>query len=213
MSLSSRIAQARQHKGLSQQALADQVGVSRVAVTQWESGQTSPAAKRLLELARLLDIRAEWLMTGRGAMEAEPLPGTPKGYVWVPTLAGVEPSEIGPVAVEGAPVLLPSSLVEGELKGVSSNFLVTTMAGKAMEPLIPEGSMVLIDRRHRETSSPAVYAVWDGDDLLIEWVRRVPRSKPRRLRLSGESAKFGSHELTEADVTIIGQVAWFSRRL
>jgi phage repressor protein C with HTH and peptisase S24 domain len=213
MSLSARIAQARQHKGLSQQALADHIGVSRVAVTQWESAQTTPAAERLLELARLLDVRAEWLMTGRGAMDIEAEPGTPNGYVWVPTLARMGSGEPDSVVIEGPPVLLPASLVDGELAGTPADFLVSTMAGKLMEPTIPEGSTLLIDRRLRDASVPAVFALWDGSDLLVEWARRVPRSNPSRLRLAGEAGKLGAHDVVESDVTLIGRVVWFSRRL
>ena len=43
MALSDRIKNCRQSAGLSQEKMAELVGVSRQAVTKWEAGQTAPS--------------------------------------------------------------------------------------------------------------------------------------------------------------------------
>lgn len=48
--------------GFSQQDLARIVGVSRNAVSQWEAGETAPAATRLTALARALGVRLDQLL-------------------------------------------------------------------------------------------------------------------------------------------------------
>lgn len=66
-----RIRAAREQEGLSQQDLADAAGVSKSAVSQWETGDTkSLRPDNLFKIARRLDRRAEWIITGR-------LPQTP----------------------------------------------------------------------------------------------------------------------------------------
>ncbi len=56
MSLSENIKNKRQELKLSQEYVADQLGVSRQAVSKWETGQSEPTASNLTELASLFEI-------------------------------------------------------------------------------------------------------------------------------------------------------------
>ena len=52
--------------GYSQQYVADKVGVSRVAVTKWESGQTANLKlENLMQLCGLFGISVEYLIYGK----------------------------------------------------------------------------------------------------------------------------------------------------
>lgn len=65
--LSRRILEARKRVGLSQEALALELNVSRSAVAQWEMEHgTVPAVENLIALARRTGMRFEYLATGRG---------------------------------------------------------------------------------------------------------------------------------------------------
>jgi transcriptional regulator with XRE-family HTH domain len=67
---SERLRDARERAGLNQAQLAQAVGVSRAAVSQWESGDTkSMQPVNLFKVARALNCSAEWLATGNGAIE------------------------------------------------------------------------------------------------------------------------------------------------
>ena len=44
------------------QQLAEQLGVSRQAVSKWESGQSDPSTTNLLALAKLFGVRPEELL-------------------------------------------------------------------------------------------------------------------------------------------------------
>jgi transcriptional regulator with XRE-family HTH domain len=69
MGLAARIRRARRIAGISQQALADTLGVTRSAVSNWESDSgVRPATDRLAVMARVLHVGFEWLATGRGEM-------------------------------------------------------------------------------------------------------------------------------------------------
>lgn len=69
MQLAERIRRGRRIAGLSQQALANAVGVTRSAVGNWEAaGGTRPSSDRLALLACTLHVNFEWLATGRGDM-------------------------------------------------------------------------------------------------------------------------------------------------
>lgn len=67
MDISARIRKARLAAGISQARLAGLLGVTRSACSQWEQQDgsgTTPRGERLAEIARLLDVRYEWLATG-----------------------------------------------------------------------------------------------------------------------------------------------------
>lgn len=69
MALAARIRRARRIAGISQQALADKLGVTRSAVSNWESDSgVRPATDRLTVLASALHVCFEWIATGRGEM-------------------------------------------------------------------------------------------------------------------------------------------------
>lgn len=57
--LRNRIKEARQNKGLSQESLANLVGVSRNTISSIETGQFSPTAKLALILCIALDEKFE----------------------------------------------------------------------------------------------------------------------------------------------------------
>lgn len=63
MSLAHNIRTLRRSAGLAQEQLAEQLGVSRQAVSKWESGRSIPDAERLLALAQAFSVSMEALMT------------------------------------------------------------------------------------------------------------------------------------------------------
>lgn len=64
MSLGERIALARKQAGLSQEQLGDRLGVSRQAVSKWESDQTNPDVAYVAQMCRLLGVSSDWLLLG-----------------------------------------------------------------------------------------------------------------------------------------------------
>jgi transcriptional regulator with XRE-family HTH domain len=62
-----RIAAARRARGWTQGELATQVGVSRSAVAQWETGRAGQVTTNLARIAAALDVGVEHLMSGADA--------------------------------------------------------------------------------------------------------------------------------------------------
>lgn len=56
MDIGTRIRELRLERGLSQEALAEQLGVSRQAVTKWESGTSAPSTAKLLALCEAFGL-------------------------------------------------------------------------------------------------------------------------------------------------------------
>lgn len=63
--LGKRIGMLRRQKGLKQDELADKLGVSPQAVSKWENDQTCPDISLLPELARILEVSVDELLSGK----------------------------------------------------------------------------------------------------------------------------------------------------
>lgn len=94
--IGANIMKARKEKGLTQMALADALGVSFQAVSNWERGQTCPDLSNLMELSRLLDISVDALLGNVRAAEITREIAEDK----VPTLAPAELEQVAPLLTE-----------------------------------------------------------------------------------------------------------------
>lgn len=62
MKLSEKILMLRKRDGLSQEELAEKLGVSRQAVSRWEVGSVQPDASNVLQLSKLFSVTADYLL-------------------------------------------------------------------------------------------------------------------------------------------------------
>ena len=65
MSLGEKIKACRQNAGMSQEKVAELVGVSRQAVTKWEANQSAPNTENLFKLAEILAQRSTYCLLPR----------------------------------------------------------------------------------------------------------------------------------------------------
>ena len=56
MALGENIKSRREELKLSQEYIAEQLGVSRQAISKWETGQSEPTASNLIQLAEILEL-------------------------------------------------------------------------------------------------------------------------------------------------------------
>lgn len=64
MSLAERILALRKARNLSQEELAEQIGVSRQAVGKWESGQSLPDLDKVIALSEFFGVSCDYLLKG-----------------------------------------------------------------------------------------------------------------------------------------------------
>ena len=72
MQLSEKIYYCRKKAGLSQDALAEAVGVSRQAISKWELGAAVPETSKLVPLAAALGVSVDWLLSEEGPEDETP---------------------------------------------------------------------------------------------------------------------------------------------
>lgn len=65
-----RLRQLRESRGITQEELADFVGVAKQQIWRWESGKNDPVGDMIVKLARVLNTSADYLL----ALDSDPSP-------------------------------------------------------------------------------------------------------------------------------------------
>lgn len=73
MTFGKKLGELRKENGISQEKLAELVGVSRQAVTKWESGKSNPDTENLIRLAEVFGVSVDELC-GKESAEKRPEP-------------------------------------------------------------------------------------------------------------------------------------------
>ncbi|MDT4842491.1 HTH-type transcriptional regulator PrtR [compost metagenome] len=231
-SFSGRLKQAMSAKGIGEWGagarLAKIAGVTPKAASKWLNGEAIPGAANLLAIAKELDVRREWLEYGEGAMMGEqdnpPIEAllTPIS-VWddntpldddeveVPFLREVQLSAgSGMTVIEE---VSKSKLRFGKYtlrrQGVEpANAVCVPVKGNSMEPILPDGSTVGVDKGATNIVDGKVYALKDDGMLRVKVLYRLPGGKVR-LR-SYNRDEYDDEERELAEIMIIGRVFWSS---
>ena len=64
MTIADRIQSLRKSKGMSQEELADKVGVSRQSVSKWESEQAAPDLDKIVIMSDIFEVTTDYLLKG-----------------------------------------------------------------------------------------------------------------------------------------------------
>lgn len=98
MTTGQKIAALRRGQGMTQDALAEALSVTRQAVSKWEADAALPETGKLLPLARLLGCTADYLL---GSADAET--DAAQGYESNAAPQGSEPKDCKPNTTQGEP--------------------------------------------------------------------------------------------------------------
>ncbi|MDE1493182.1 LexA family protein [Xenorhabdus bovienii] len=155
-SIGSRIRERRRSFRLTQRDIAQVVGVSPSAVTQWEQDATIPSGESLLSLSKALDCSPEWIMTGKDippAKEPRHLSANQFNVKEVPVVSWVQAgqwTEPCPFSTSEFPTIKSADDTVVATMKVSDCAFALKIKGESMTstsgPLsIPEGSIVIVD--------------------------------------------------------------------
>ena len=76
MDIAERLQELRKKAGYSQEQVAEQLGLSRQAVSKWESGQGKPEIDNIVKLMELYGVSADYILLG--IENSTPTPATEK---------------------------------------------------------------------------------------------------------------------------------------
>lgn len=161
--LGDRIRILRSGRALTQQAVAEALGVSRSAVAMWEKDEREPDLETLARLAKLLDVPLSALVEREEAPMPENL--RPVRARRIPLLGAIAAGE--PIFAEEEHETYVD--VGG---GVRADFALE-VKGESMEPLYKDGDVVYI-RRQDDVRDGQVAAVVVDDSATLKRVYHLP---------------------------------------
>lgn len=71
MALSDKLYMLRKKSGLSQEQLAEQLSVSRQAISKWESGQSVPESEKLVAISNYFKVSLDYLLKNDNEYEQQ----------------------------------------------------------------------------------------------------------------------------------------------
>ncbi|MCG9660102.1 XRE family transcriptional regulator [Vibrio mediterranei] len=203
MKFSERLKFQRKIKGFTQKDVAEHVGVSKVAVSRWELGHSSPSGNILEDVSRFLDTTSGWLLNGDGFNEVSMI----KFYSNVEASAGNgfmnsnEDSELVPI---------PKKVIDAQQSKESVCCIRVT--GNSMEPVLLNGSIIALNPTAKVIKDGMMYVIRQGDLLRV----KILIETPDKLIIRSYNKEFKDEVYTKSEISdleVIGQVFWYSSHI
>ena len=157
-----RIKQLRQSKSprMSQEKLADMVGVGRSTVAMWESGKNQPDNTALIKMASLFGVSTDYIL----GLDS-------------PSRTGVRIPVLGDVAA-GIPIEAIQGIVNYEeidaALASTGEFFGLRVKGASMEPRMREGDVVIVRKQDDADTGDTVVALVNGDSATVKKLKKGP---------------------------------------
>lgn len=105
--------------------------------------------------------------------------------------------------------IIPPSYLQGELRLKVETTDILPIDGPSMIPDLAPGDRVMIDRSHRDPRQGGIFAVREGDGIIIKHVEVIRNTDPPRIMCSSSNPAYHPFELVldGESVAIIGRVA------
>ncbi len=167
MGIGDRIKEARESKGVKQSEIAQLLGVSSQAISNYESGIRDPKIEMLVKIAKYLDVSLDYIVKGN-PYEIDVSDSLPQavGYGFgvrqIPIVGRITAGR--PLfAIENVEGFFPSEEVNSE------DYFFLKVIGDSMRELrIYEDDMVLIKRQSSAKNNDIVVAILDGYETVLK---------------------------------------------
>lgn len=203
MDFSERIKELRNQAGITQDDIAEKLGISRTAVTMWESGKSRPRLDKLEQLAGILKTTPFYLLNGeQSPLPPNALPIEQSPLATLPYYGTVHAGD--PIEPNGANELqqVPKAIADAHPNG-----FILDVIGDCMNNVYPDGCRIVVDPTLEPRSGDIGAFSIDGEVLM----RRVLRGA-NTLILSPDSTNPEHHDIVVSEYSEVisyGRVVWY----
>lgn len=177
--LGSRLKKIRRDKKLTQQQLADAIGVSKTSVIYWEKDENTPKHESLVLLAKTLGVNTQYLLYG--FLNVEPWDSsTPldEDEIEIPffkdfSFACGSGSIIDAIANETRKLRMSKSTLRN-LSITKENAVAATAVGDSMNPTIKDGDTIHVDLGRTTIKDGKIFAVCIGGLFYCKRLYNLP---------------------------------------
>ncbi|WP_245677227.1 XRE family transcriptional regulator [Candidatus Arsenophonus triatominarum] len=225
VSFSERLKQAMQEKGFSQSALAKAVGMAQSSVWRLTSGGAL-GTKKLIKIAKVLDVNPEWLSDGIGTMKAHDIKSnnqliidsvshyTDKSKDYEKDSNVVKLKLYNRIEWVLSPsvrdkedtysmFLIPKNIVEETNSSIKDSISIIA-PDDSMSPIIQENFTVALDTSIKDIKNGKIYLVSYGGVFMIRALYSLPENK---IKLKNyKSDDYPELIVSASELLIIGKV-------
>ena len=213
--LAERLREARKAASMTQKTLGDAVGVSQAAIQKIETGRAAQTTK-LLDIAKALRVRPEWLSSGTGAMRADGEDDKKPSHI----NHDVFRVDILDLAVSAGPGIVNQEFVEilhsveyapAEARHMfdgrkAENIRIINVRGDSMSGTIEPGDLLFVDISVKSFDGDGIYAFLYDDTAHVT---RLQKMKDKLLVIS-DNKSYAAWDPIEKDemnrVFVFGKV-------
>jgi len=187
--LGTRLKQLRKEKKLTQQQLAEAIGVSKTSVIYWEKDENTPKHESLKALAKNLSTNVEWLLTGKkivsqSSQELQPLSEwdetTPieEDEIEIPFFQNFSfdcgSGSVGEALKAQSQALRISKATLRDLGIEKENAVATGASGDSMKPTIKDGDTIYLDLGRKTIKDGKIFAICHGGLFVAKRLYNLP---------------------------------------
>lgn len=161
----------RMERKISQQKLADIIGVSRSTIAMWETAGSQPDNEMLKKIADFFNVSTDYLL-GRETPknEYEMFPTEELAYMEI--IGSVRAGYDGIAQEEhtGETAAIPTVFFKGKDK---SEFFLLRVSGSSMHPKMLDGDLVLVKRETSVDSGTVAVVLYGDEEATIKTVKYI----------------------------------------
>jgi repressor LexA len=161
---SDNLKRLRQEKNLTQQKLADLLGISRSAIGMYENGEREPDFETSELIADFFNVRLDDLISSR---KSELIPLDIKNVYMRPIYES---------AAAGFNVIAQNTIIGYVPTYISApseqeKYIWVNVVGDSMSPLIDDGSRILVKKQESVDNGQIAVALIDGEEAVVKRVK------------------------------------------
>lgn len=209
-SVGKRIAKARGAAKLTQNTLAERIGIAQGTVAGWETGKNEPSFRMVEKIAAETRSDPAWLAFGRAQTSAIV---DEERYVSVAVFDIDAAAGAGAIAEDEAALgykLFEADLIRSLTRTPPGRLAVIRVRGDSMQETLFNGDHVLVDLEQRHLAREGIYVISVEDRLQVKRIAMHPKTK--LLTVRSDNPKYPSYDdLTADDLSVVGRVIWLGR--
>ena len=192
---------ARQAKHMTQTDVANYIGLTQGAYSNWERGETKNDGVQLSRLAELFEVSVDYLL---GKTD---IPGNK--YIRIPVLGRVAAG----IPIDAIEEVIDWEDISAEAAG-DGEYFGLQIKGHSMEPKISDGDVVIVRRQPDVDSGDIAVVLVNGDDATVKRIKKSPQgvtlipSNP-----AYEPMYYSNDEIESLPVQILGRVVELRAKL
>lgn len=185
---------ARQAKHMTQTDVANYIGLTQGAYSNWERGETKIDGVQLSRLAELFEVSVDYLL---GKTD---IPGNK--YIRIPVLGRVAAG----IPIDAIEEVIDWEDISADTAG-GGEYFGLQIKGHSMEPKISDGDVVIVRRQPDVDSGDIAVVLVNGDDATVKKVKKSPQGVTLiPSNLAYEPMYYTNAEIESLPVQILGRV-------